>query len=62
MKFVISSSTFFARLQAVSKVISGKSVQPILDNILLESPFFMHSDIMKGGRIVVDMGNTPVKQ
>ena len=37
MKFVISSSTFFARLQAVSKVISGKSVQPILDNILLEA-------------------------
>ena len=35
MKFVVSSSTFFARLQAVSKVISAKPVQPILDNILL---------------------------
>lgn len=35
MKFVVSSSTFFSRLQAVSKVIGGKSVQPILDNILL---------------------------
>ena len=42
---------------------TNKYIQSIrLDNILLESPFFMHSDIMKGGRIVVDMGNTPVKQ
>lgn len=41
---------------------TNKYIQSIrLDNILLESPFFMHSDIMKGGRIVVDMGNTPVK-
>ncbi|MGL5684025.1 MAG: DNA polymerase III subunit beta [Marinifilaceae bacterium] len=36
MKFVVSSSTMLTRLQAVSKVIGGKSVQPILDNILLE--------------------------
>lgn len=35
MKFVVSSSTMLTRLQAVSKVIGGKSVQPILDNILL---------------------------
>lgn len=35
MKFVISSSTFLSRLQAVSRVISGKPAQPILDNILL---------------------------
>lgn len=35
MKFVVSSSTLLTRLQAVSKVIGGKSVQPILDNILL---------------------------
>ena len=35
MKFVISSNTMLTRLQAVSKVIGGKNVQPILDNILL---------------------------
>lgn len=35
MKFVVSSSTMLTRLQAISKVIGGKSVQPILDNILL---------------------------
>lgn len=35
MKFVVSSNTLLNRLQAVSKVIGGKSVQPILDNILL---------------------------
>lgn len=35
MKFVVSSNTMLTRLQAVSKVIGGKSVQPILDNILL---------------------------
>jgi len=35
MKFVVSSSTFLARLQAVSRVIGGKPAQPILDNILL---------------------------
>ena len=35
MKFVVSSSTLLTRLQAVSKVIGGKPVQPILDNILL---------------------------
>lgn len=35
MKFVVSSNTMLTRLQAVSKVISGKPVQPILDNILL---------------------------
>lgn len=37
MKFVVSSSSFLMRLQAVSKVISGKPAQPILDNILLDS-------------------------
>ena len=42
---------------------TNKYIQRIrLDNILLESPFFMHSDIMKGGKIVMEMGNTPVKQ
>lgn len=35
MKFVVSSSTMLTRLQAVSKVINGNSVQRILDNILL---------------------------
>lgn len=35
MKFVVSSSTFSARLQAISRVIGGKPAQPILDNILL---------------------------
>ncbi len=35
MKFVVSSNTMLIRLQAVSKVIGGKPVQPILDNILL---------------------------
>ena len=35
MKFLVSSSRFLMRLQAVSKVISGKPAQPILDNILL---------------------------
>ena len=35
MKFVVSSSSFLMRLQAVSKVISGKPAHPILDNILL---------------------------
>ena len=35
MRFVVSSSSFLMRLQAVSKVISGKPAQPILDNILL---------------------------
>lgn len=35
MKFVVSSNTMLTRLLAVSKVIGGKSVQPILDNILL---------------------------
>ncbi|MCC8174278.1 MAG: DNA polymerase III subunit beta, partial [Odoribacter sp.] len=35
MKFVVSSSTMLSHLQAVSKVIGGKPVQPILDNILL---------------------------
>jgi len=35
MKFVVSSNAMLTRLQAVSKVIGGKSVQPILDNILL---------------------------
>ena len=35
MKFIVSSSTLLTRLQAVSKVIGGKSVLPILDNILL---------------------------
>ena len=43
--------------------LTNKYIQSIrLDNILLESPFFMHSDIMKGGKIVMEMGNTPVKQ
>ena len=42
---------------------TNKYIQSIrLDNILLESPFFMHSDIMKGGKIIMEMGNTPVKQ
>ena len=36
MKFIVSSSTFLARLQVVSRAIGGKSAQPILDNILLE--------------------------
>ena len=31
MKFVVSSNTLLTRLQAVSKVIGGKPVQPILD-------------------------------
>lgn len=35
MKFVVSSNALLTRLQAVSKVIGGKPVQPILDNILL---------------------------
>ena len=35
MKFVVSSNTMLTRLHAVSKVIGGKPVQPILDNILL---------------------------
>ena len=35
MKFVVSSNTLLTRLQAVSIVIGGKPVQPILDNILL---------------------------
>lgn len=35
MKFVVSSNAMLTRLLAVSKVIGGKSVQPILDNILL---------------------------
>lgn len=35
MKFIVSSNTLLTRLQAVSKVIGGKPVQPILDNILL---------------------------
>ena len=35
MKFVVSSNTLLTRLQAVSKVIGGKPVQPILDNVLL---------------------------
>ena len=35
MKFVVSSNAMLTRLQAVSKVIGGKPVQPILDNILL---------------------------
>lgn len=35
MKFVVSSNTLLTHLQAVSKVIGGKPVQPILDNILL---------------------------
>lgn len=37
MKFVVSSNAMLTRLQAVSKVIGGKPVQPILDNILLEA-------------------------
>lgn len=32
-----------------------------LDGVELESPFFMHSDIMKGGTLVIEMGDTPVK-
>ncbi|MDR2129934.1 MAG: DNA polymerase III subunit beta [Odoribacteraceae bacterium] len=35
MKFVVSSSTFLARLQAVSRVLGGKPTLPILNNILL---------------------------
>ena len=35
MKFVVSSSTFLARLQAVSRVLGGKPSSPILNNILL---------------------------
>ena len=35
MKFVVSSTALLTRLQAISKVIGGKSVLPILDNILL---------------------------
>lgn len=35
MKFVVSSNAMLTRLLAVSKVIGGKPVQPILDNILL---------------------------
>ena len=35
MKFIVSSNILSNRLQAVSKVISGKPVQPILNNILL---------------------------
>lgn len=35
MKFVVSSNAMLTRLQAVSKVIGGKPVQPILDNVLL---------------------------
>lgn len=32
-----------------------------LDGVELESPFFMHNDIMKGGTLVIEMGDTPVK-
>ncbi|GHV67249.1 DNA polymerase III subunit beta [Bacteroidia bacterium] len=35
MKFVISSNAMLTAIQAISKVIGGKSVLPILDNILL---------------------------
>jgi DNA polymerase-3 subunit beta len=35
MNFVVSSSTFLAGLQAVSRVLGGKPAQPILSNILL---------------------------
>ncbi|MDL2251828.1 DNA polymerase III subunit beta [Odoribacter sp. OttesenSCG-928-J03] len=35
MKFVVSSNTLLTHIQAISKVIGGKPVQPILDNILL---------------------------
>ena len=42
---------------------TNKYVQNIrLDGVLLESPFFMHSDIMKGGQLEIEMGNTPPKQ
>jgi len=37
MKFVVSSSEMSTCLQSASKVIIGKSVMPILDNILLEA-------------------------
>ena len=36
MKFIVSSSIFLSRLQGISRVISAKPAQPILDNILLE--------------------------
>ena len=42
---------------------TNKYVQNIrLDGVLLESPFFMHSDIMKDGQLEIEMGNTPPKQ
>lgn len=34
MKFVVSSNTLLTRLQAVSKVIGGKPVQPILEYLV----------------------------
>jgi DNA polymerase-3 subunit beta len=37
MQFIVSSSTFLAGLQAVSRVLGGKPAQPILNNILLEA-------------------------
>lgn len=35
MKFIVSSTTFLTRMQAVSRVIGGKPTQAILNNILL---------------------------
>lgn len=38
----------------------NKYVQSVhLDGVALESPFFMHNDIMKGARLVIDMGDKP---
>ena len=35
MKFVVSSSVLLGHMQAISKVIGGKSIYPILNNVLL---------------------------
>ncbi len=40
----------------------NKYIQRItLNNTQLEQPFFNHSDLMNGGKLVLEMGNTPVK-
>ncbi len=40
----------------------NKYIQRItLNNTQLDQPFFNHSDLMDGGKLVLEMGNTPVK-
>ncbi len=49
-------------IEAKNNTKENKYIQSItLNGTQLDKPFFNHSDLMNGGKLVVEMGNTPIK-